>query len=86
MTARIVGVGKAVPKKVLTNRDLEEIVETSDEWIVDRTGIRERRQASDEEGTASLGAEAATMALRTAGLDADTIDPGRAHVLFDNVV
>ena len=49
MTARIVGVGKAVPRKVLTNRDLEQIVETSDEWIVDRTGIRERRQASDDE-------------------------------------
>ncbi len=74
MAARIVGVGKAVPRKVLTNRDLEQIVETTDEWIVDRTGIRERRQAGEDEGTASLGAEAATMALQTAGLDADTID------------
>ena len=74
MTAKIVGVGKALPRKVLTNHDLEQLVDTSDEWIVDRTGIHERRQASDDEGTASLGAEAATMALQTAGVDADRID------------
>ena len=49
MAARIVGVGKYLPAKVLTNADLERMVETSDEWIVDRTGIRERRIAADDE-------------------------------------
>jgi 3-oxoacyl-[acyl-carrier-protein] synthase-3 len=74
MTARIVGVGKYLPSKVLTNADLERMVETSNEWIVDRTGIRERRLAADDETTASLGTNAARMALETAGLQADQID------------
>ena len=74
MAARIVGVGKYLPSKVLTNADLERIVETSNEWIVDRTGIRERRLAADNESTASMGTEAARMALQTAGLDPDQID------------
>jgi 3-oxoacyl-[acyl-carrier-protein] synthase III len=74
MAARIVGVGKYLPAKVLTNTDLETMVETSNEWIVDRTGIRERRLAAENETTASLGSEAARMALRTAGLQADQID------------
>ena len=72
MAANIVGVGKAIPQKVVTNRDLEKLVDTSDEWIVDRTGIRERRQATADESTASLGAQAAKMALNSAGLEADT--------------
>lgn len=74
MTARIVGVGKALPAKVLTNDDLEQMVETNDEWIVDRTGIRERRIAGPDEGTATLGTRAALMALETAGLTPDDID------------
>jgi 3-oxoacyl-[acyl-carrier-protein] synthase-3 len=74
MTARIVGVGKALPAKVLTNEDLERLVDTSDEWITDRTGIRERRIAADDEGCASLGTRASLMALETAGLNANDID------------
>jgi 3-oxoacyl-[acyl-carrier-protein] synthase-3 len=74
VAARITGVGKHLPERVLTNDDLEKMVETSDQWIVDRTGIRERRIAAQEESSATLGAEAARMALQTAGLDAASID------------
>ena len=74
MAARIVGVGKYLPSRVLTNAELETMVETSDEWIVERTGIRERRLAADDETTASLGTEAARMALDTAGLQPGQID------------
>ena len=74
MAARIVGAGKYLPSKVLTNADLERMVETSDAWIVERTGIRERRIADDDETTASMGAQAARMALETAGLRADQVD------------
>jgi 3-oxoacyl-[acyl-carrier-protein] synthase-3 len=74
MAARIVGVGKYLPSRVLTNADLETMVETSDEWIVERTGIRERRIAAEDETTASLGSKAAQMALETAGLQPDQID------------
>jgi len=74
MAARIVGVGKYLPSRVLTNADIERMVETSNEWIVDRTGIRERRLAADDETTASMGALAARMALQTAGLRPDQID------------
>jgi 3-oxoacyl-[acyl-carrier-protein] synthase-3 len=58
----------------MTNADLEAMVETSDEWIVERTGIKERRIAAAEESTATLGARASRMALETAGLRADQID------------
>ena len=74
MAARIVGLGKYLPSRVLSNADLEKMVETSDDWIVDRTGIRERRIAAANESTASLGSEAARMALDTAGLRPDQID------------
>jgi 3-oxoacyl-[acyl-carrier-protein] synthase-3 len=74
MAARIVGVGKYVPSRVLTNADLERMVETSDSWIVERTGIRERRIAGDDETTSSMGAEASRMALQTAGLSPDDIE------------
>jgi 3-oxoacyl-[acyl-carrier-protein] synthase-3 len=74
MAARIVGVGKYLPSRILTNADLESMVETSNDWIVDRTGIRERRLAAEDETTASLGSEAAKMALETAGLRPDQID------------
>jgi 3-oxoacyl-[acyl-carrier-protein] synthase-3 len=74
MAARIVGVGKYLPSRVLTNADLESMVETSDEWIVERTGIKERRIAADEESAATLGTRAALMALETAGLTPDQID------------
>lgn len=64
--AHIAGWGMAVPDRVLSNDDLSAIVETSDEWIVSRTGIRERRIASDRESTATLGLKAAQRALDVA--------------------
>jgi 3-oxoacyl-[acyl-carrier-protein] synthase-3 len=74
MASRIVGTGSYLPKQVLTNRDLEKIVETNDEWIVSRTGIRERRVAAPEEATSDLAAEAALRALDMAGLKARDLD------------
>jgi 3-oxoacyl-[acyl-carrier-protein] synthase-3 len=73
-TTHIVGWGHEVPKGVLTNADLEKIVETSDEWISTRTGIRERHIAGDGETTASMGAIAAARALAVAGVSADSVD------------
>ncbi|HLF79316.1 MAG TPA: beta-ketoacyl-ACP synthase III [Dehalococcoidia bacterium] len=74
MAARIVGVGKYVPEKVMTNLELETMVETSDDWIVERTGIRERRIAAAHETASSMGAEAARMALHTAGVGPESVD------------
>jgi len=74
MAARIVGLGKYLPARVLTNADLERMVETSDQWIVERTGIRERRIAAEDETTATMGTEAARMALRSAGIGPESID------------
>jgi 3-oxoacyl-[acyl-carrier-protein] synthase-3 len=74
MAARIVGVGKYLPEKVLTNADIERMVETSDEWIRDRTGIRERHIASEIETAATLGTHAARMALETAGIGPESVD------------
>ncbi len=72
--AHITGWGRYVPEQILTNADLEKMVETNDEWIVSRTGIRERRVAAAHETTASMGAVAGLRAIRTAGLDPDDID------------
>lgn len=72
--ARIVGLGKYLPKKVLTNQQLETMVATSDEWIVSRTGIKERRVASMEEHTSFLGTEAAKLALEDAKVSPDQIE------------
>jgi 3-oxoacyl-[acyl-carrier-protein] synthase-3 len=72
--AHITGWGRYVPDQVLTNADLERMVETNDEWIVSRTGIRERRVAAAHETTASMAAVAGMRAIRTAGLDPDEID------------
>ncbi|MBO3759782.1 beta-ketoacyl-ACP synthase III [Ciceribacter sp. L1K22] len=68
------GFGAALPKRVLSNRELESMVETSDEWIVQRTGIRQRYIAGEGETTASLGADAARAALTNAGLSAEDVD------------
>src|SRR5690606_18781495 len=68
------GVGSALPPRVMKNSDFEGIVDTSDEWIVQRTGIRERRIATDDDTTASLGEAAARAALAGAGLTPDDID------------
>jgi 3-oxoacyl-[acyl-carrier-protein] synthase III len=72
--AHITGWGRYAPERVLTNGDLEKMVDTSDEWIVSRTGIRERRVAAAHETTASMGAVASLRAIRTAGIDPDDID------------
>ncbi|WP_114389272.1 beta-ketoacyl-ACP synthase III [Notoacmeibacter marinus] len=70
----MLGVGTALPKQVVTNADLEKTVDTTDEWIVQRTGIRQRYIADETETTASLGADAARAALENAGVDAQSID------------
>jgi 3-oxoacyl-[acyl-carrier-protein] synthase III len=73
-TAIITGTGSCVPDKRLTNDDLSKMVETNDEWIVQRTGIKERRIVSSAESTATLGSRAATAALKDAHLEAKDID------------
>lgn len=72
--AAITGWGAYVPARVLTNADLERMVATSDEWIVTRTGIRERRIAGPEETTLFMATEAARQAVATAGLDPAQLD------------
>jgi 3-oxoacyl-[acyl-carrier-protein] synthase-3 len=74
MRACIAGWGAAVPAGRLTNADLEARVETSDQWIVDRTGIRERRVAAEGETTATLAIEAGANAIKSAGITPDAID------------
>ncbi|MDH5757306.1 MAG: ketoacyl-ACP synthase III [Nitrospinota bacterium] len=71
---KIAGVGVNVPSRVLTNFDLEKMVDTSDEWIVTRTGIRERRIADADETTHGLAIPAAQEALRSAGIEARDLD------------
>ena len=70
----ILGTGSYVPEQVLTNRDLEQIVETTDEWIVTRTGIRERRICAPDQATSDLSVESARRALEASGLKPDQID------------
>ena len=70
----ISGVGSYVPSRIITNADLEEIVETTDEWITSRTGIKARRVAGADEFTSDLAAHAATRAMKKAGVKADQID------------
>ena len=72
--AHITGWGVAVPEKILTNDDLAKIVETNDEWIRSRTGIRERRIVGEEDSTATLAAEAALKALDVANLSPADVD------------
>ena len=72
--ARIAGTGSYLPEKVLTNDDLSKIVDTTDEWIHSRTGIRERHIAAEGETTSDLGYQAALRALEAAGVDAAEID------------
>jgi len=73
-SARIVGTGSYVPARVLTNADLEKLVDTSDEWILTRTGISERHIASDEEATSDLAYHAGQAALEAAGVDPADLD------------
>ena len=72
--ARIAGIGSYLPEKVLTNKDLEGMMDTSDEWIQERTGIKRRHIAADDETTSSLGLEAARRAMEMAGVTPDELD------------
>ena len=72
--AGILGTGFYVPEKIMTNADLEKIVETSDEWIVERTGIKERRIAEDNQPMSDLALRAAKAALADAGVAAEDLD------------
>jgi 3-oxoacyl-[acyl-carrier-protein] synthase-3 len=96
--SRIIGTGSYLPDKVLTNRDLEKIVDTSDEWIVSRTGIHERHIAADEQMTSDLALKASERAIAAAGIDRHEIDliivatstpdmifPGTACILQDKL-
>jgi 3-oxoacyl-[acyl-carrier-protein] synthase-3 len=72
--SRIAGTGSYLPQKVVTNDDLAKVVDTSDEWIRTRTGIRERRVAAEGEATSDMGYQAALKAIEAAGITADDID------------
>jgi 3-oxoacyl-[acyl-carrier-protein] synthase-3 len=74
LRAVIAGTGSALPKRRVTNEELAETVDTSDEWIVERTGIRARHIAGEGETTATLGADAARGALAAAGIEASAVD------------
>ena len=70
----IIGLGSYVPEKIMTNKDLEQVMDTSDEWIVERTGIRERHIAAENEATSDLATKAAQKALEDANITAAEID------------
>ncbi|GMV78768.1 MAG: 3-oxoacyl-[acyl-carrier-protein] synthase 3 [Chitinophagaceae bacterium] len=73
--SKIAGIGKYVPSQVVTNKDLEKLMDTNDEWIQERTGIKERRYAHrTQETTATMGVEAAKIAIERAGITAQDID------------
>ncbi|TYB31950.1 MAG: ketoacyl-ACP synthase III [Candidatus Mcinerneyibacterium aminivorans] len=72
--AKIISTGSYLPEKVMTNNDLEEIVETSDEWITKRTGIKKRHIASDDQAASDLAVEAINNALKQAGMKAKELD------------
>ena len=72
--AKIIGLGAYLPERVLSNQDLEKIVDTTDEWITSRTGMKERRIAADNEFTSDMGAAAAQRALEDSGLKGEEID------------
>ena len=74
MNAGILGIGRYVPEKIVTNQDLEKMVDTSDEWIRTRTGIEARRIADDSMNTSDMAYEAAVKALENAGVSAEEID------------
>ena len=78
---RIIGTGSALPKKIVTNDMLSEFLDTGDEWIVPRTGIRKRHVISDE-NIEDLGAEAAMNAIKMSGLDISEID----YFICSNVI
>jgi 3-oxoacyl-[acyl-carrier-protein] synthase-3 len=73
-TVSIIGTGSYVPERVLSNADLEKMVDTTDEWIITRTGIKERRIAAKDEHTSDLATKAARAAIEQAGISVDEID------------
>ena len=73
-TVSVIGTGSYLPERILPNADLEKLVETSDDWITSRTGIKERRIAAEGENTSDLAAKAALAALENARITADQID------------
>jgi len=73
-TCSITGVGAYVPSRILTNADLEKMVDTSDEWITTRTGVRERRLAADDEFTSDLATKAAQVAMQRAGVTGEQVE------------
>ena len=74
LAAKITGIGGSVPKRVVTNFDLEGMLETSNDWIVQRTGIEQRYWAENELGTSDLALEASLIAIKNAGIDKSQID------------
>ena len=72
--ARIVGTGGCLPETIMTNHDLEKLVDTSDQWIRERTGIEQRHIAADDETTVDLAEKASRLAIEAAGIDAADID------------
>lgn len=72
--SRIIGTGGYLPEKILTNKDLERMVDTSDDWITDRTGIKKRHIATERETTCDLGEQAARIAMAAAGVGSEDID------------
>ena len=74
LSVGILGTGQALPEKVITNHDLAKMVETTDQWITERTGIKERRQAAPNETTSTLSVQAARRALDMAGLKPTDLD------------
>ena len=74
MKARVIGTGAYLPERRMTNHDIERMVETSDQWIIERTGIRERRVAAEDEATSDLAVAAAKEALAASGLPASELD------------
>jgi len=73
-SAKIIGTGMYVPQRIVTNKELEQYIDTSDEWIVKKTGIKERRVSNDEELPSDLSAKAALMAIHNAGIKPEEID------------
>ncbi|MCF6172985.1 MAG: ketoacyl-ACP synthase III [Campylobacteraceae bacterium] len=74
MYASLKSIGSYIPQKVMTNKDFEKIVDTSDEWIVQRTGIKERRIAANDQSTSDMGALAALKAIERSGINKEEID------------
>ncbi len=72
--SRIIGTGAYLPERILTNSELEQLVDTSDEWIQSRTGIRRRHIARDDESSCDMAAAASVLAMQAAGVDRDDID------------